>query len=483
MTVSGELEDVRAALDGRIAAHRADLETLVRFPSVSAAGFAEAPVRACAEAVRDLLTARGLEHAELLEVDGTHPAVYADWLHAGPDAPTVLLYAHYDVQPPGEEALWTSAPFEPTERGGRLFGRGAADDKAGILAHVAAVDAWLTARGALPVNVKLIVEGEEEIGSEHLMQFLDAHGELLRADVVVVTDLENWAVGTPSITYMLRGLVDAVVEVRALDHTLHSGMYGGPVPDALHGLVKLLSRLTDDDGAVAIPGFCDDVRPLSPAERARLEALDFDEAHFRADAGVLDGVKLLGDPATPVLERLWARPALSILGLDAPTVALSSNTLSPAAAARVSIRLAPGQDPARATKLLGEFLRERAPWGLHVDVTPGWCAGAWAEEPTGPAFEACARALEAAYGRPAVFTGVGATLPFVEAVTSALAGVPALLLGVEDPDSRAHGIDESLHLDDWRKACLGEAYLFAELAALGRAGLGAAGRGGEQASA
>ncbi|HWH33394.1 MAG TPA: M20/M25/M40 family metallo-hydrolase [Egibacteraceae bacterium] len=476
--MSGRFDDVRAVLDDRMDTHRQDLEALVRLPSVSAAGFDPGQVRRCAEAVRELLAARGLDNAVLLEVVGTHPAVYADWLHAGPDAPTVLLYAHYDVQPIGDPAAWSSPAFTPTEREGRLFGRGAADDKAGILAHVAAVDAWLRARGALPVNLKVIIEGEEEIGSEHLMQFLDAHGELLRADVVVVTDLENWAVGTPSITYLLRGLIDAVVQVRALDHTLHSGMYGGPVPDALHALVKLLARLTDERGDVAIPGFADDVRPLSPAERARLDALDFDEAHFRADAGVPDGVELLGDPSTPVLERLWARPALSILGLDAPAVALSSNTLSPAAAARVSIRLAPGQDPARATKLLADFLREQAPWGVRVEVTPGWCAGAWSEEPTGPAFEACARALEAAYGAPAVFTGVGASLPFVEAVTSALDGVPALLLGVEDPDSRAHGVDESLHLGDFRNACLGEAYLLGELAALGRASVR-----GEQARA
>jgi acetylornithine deacetylase/succinyl-diaminopimelate desuccinylase-like protein len=469
----GEFDDVARTLDERMPIHRGDLEALVRIPSISAAGFDPVPVRACAEAVRDLLAARGLEHAELLEVDGTHPAVYADWLHAGDDAPTVLLYAHYDVQPTGDAAQWSSPIFDPTERDGRLYGRGAADDKAGILAHVAAIDAWLTSRDALPVNVKVIVEGEEEIGSEHLMEFLDAHRDLLRADVVVVTDLENWAVGTPSITYLLRGLIDCVVEVRALDHTLHSGMYGGPVPDAVHGLVKLLATLTDERGEVAIPGFLDDIRLLSPAERELLEALPFDEAHFRADAGVLDGVDLLGDPATPVLERLWARPALSILGLDAPAVALSSNTLAPAAAARVSIRLAPGQDPERATKLLGDFLREQAPWGLHVDITPGWCASAWAEEPTGPAFEACARALGAAYGTPAVFTGVGATLPFVEAVTSAFGGVPAMLLGVEDPDSRAHGIDESLHLADWAKACLGEAYLLGELGALGRVGLGA----------
>ena len=480
--MSGELDDVRDLLDSRMDTHRGDLEALVRLPSVSAEGFEPGQVLRCAEAVRELLMARGLERAEILEVEGSYPAVTAEWLHAGPDAPTVLLYAHYDVQPPGDEALWTSAPFEPTERDGRLFGRGTADDKAGILAHVAAVDAWLKARGELPVNVKVIVEGEEESGSAHLGELLAAYGQRLRADVMVLTDLTNWAVGTPSITYLLRGLVDAVVEVRALDHALHSGMYGGPVPDAMNALVKMLAALTGDDGAVAIPGFTDDVRPLSPAERARLDALVFDEARFREEAGMLDGVALVGDPAASVLERLWLRPTVTIIGLDATPVAKASNTLPPAARARVSIRLAPGQDPGRVTKLLHDFLRERAPWGVHVDVTPGWSTAAWVAEPHGPAFEACARALEAAYGSPAVFAGVGGSIPFVQPFQDAFGGVPALLLGVEDPDSRAHGIDESLHLGDFRNACLGEAYLFAELGKLGRAGLGGAAASGEQPS-
>jgi len=464
--VAGELDDVRAALDARMAQNRAALEALVRVPSISADGFDPVAVRQCADDVRELLASSGLEHATLLEVQGAHPSVYADWLHAGPDAPTVLLYAHYDVQPTGDVRQWTSPPFTPEERDGRLYGRGAADDKAGIMAHVAAIRAWLDARGALPLNVKVIIEGEEEIGSEHLGAFLDAFGEQLRADVVVVTDLENWAVGTPSITYLLRGLIDCVVEVKALDHTLHSGMYGGPVPDAVSGLVRLLAQLTNERGEVAIPGFTDDIRALTAPERERLEALPFDVDHFRKDAGMLDGVDLWGDPDAHVLEKLWARPSISILGFDAPAVALSSNTLAPTAAARVSIRLAPGQDPVRATQLLDTFLREHVPWGMQLSVTPGWCARAWAEEPTGPAFEACERALSAAYDQSAIFTGVGATLPFVDGVTAAFGGVPALLLGVEDPDSRAHGIDESLHLEDFRKACLGEAYLLGELAAI-----------------
>ena len=463
------LADVRAALDRAMPSHRADLETLVRIPSVSAPGFDPAEVRRAAEAVRDLLARRGLDDARLLEVDGAHPAVYAHWSGAGPDAPTVLLYAHHDVQPPGDVAAWSTPPFDPVERDGRLYGRGAADDKAGIGVHAAAVSAWLGARGALPVNVKVIVEGEEETGSEHLAGLLDAYADLLRADVMVLTDSVNWQVGVPAITYLLRGLVDCEVEVRGLDHALHSGMYGGPVPDPLTGLIKLLAAATDERGAVAIPGLADDVHEPTAEELDRLEALDFSLDGFRADAGLLPGVELGGDPELHPLRRLWMQPNLTVVGLDAPSVAGSSNTLVPSARARLSLRLAPGQDPLRARDLLCAWLRANAPWGLHVTVTPGAAGSPFVADPTGPAFAAAARALEAAYGHPVVYTGVGGTIPFVEPFARAFAAdpahpTPALLTGVEDPDTRAHGIDESLHLEDWRRACLGEAYLFDELA-------------------
>ncbi len=455
---------LRQRMDG----HRRNLEALVRIDSVSAAGFDPARVRASAEAVRDLLAAGGLEHVRLLEVDGAHPAVYGDWLHAD-GAPTVLLYAHHDVQPPGDAAAWTSPAFDPTERDGRLYARGAADDKAGVMVHAAAVDAWLTARGALPVNVKVIVEGEEETGSEHLAEFLARYADLLRADVVVVTDTDNWQVGVPAITYLLRGLVDCDVELRALDHALHSGMYGGPVPDPVSGMIKLLAGLTDEHGAVAIPGFADDVRRPTAAERERMAALDFDPERFRAEAGMLPGVELVGDPGAHVLERLWMRPCATVIGFDAPAVATSSNTLVPSARARVSVRLAPGQDPLRARARLCGWLEDHVPWGLQATVIPGAAGAPFLADPTGPAFTAAATALEAAYGHPVVYQGLGGSIPFLADITAAFSTdpgrpVPALLLGVEDPDTRAHGIDESLHLADWAKACLGEAYLFAELA-------------------
>ena len=455
--------DLAAALNDRMAQHRRDLEDLVRIPSVSAPGFDAAHVRRSAEAVRDLLEARGFDNVRLLEVEGAHPAVYGDHLHAE-GAPTVLLYAHHDVQPPGDEALWSTPAFDPTERDGRMFGRGAADDKAGVMVHVAAVDAWLQARATLPVNVKVIIEGEEETGSEHLAAFLERYIDVLRSDVMVLTDSVNWKVGVPSLTYLLRGLVDCEVELRGLDHALHSGMYGGPVPDPLTGLVKLLAAMTDEHGAVAIPGFADDVRTPTPEERERVAALDFDPDEFRQEAGLLDGVEFGGDPDAHILERLWMRPNATIIGLDAPAVATSSNTLVPSAKARISIRLAPGQDPVRARDILCRWLEEQTPWGLHCTVTPGAVGSPFLADPTGPAFEAATRALEAAYGHPVVFAGVGGTIPFIEPFAEAFGGAAALLTGVEDPDTRAHGIDESLHLADWQRACLAEAYLFAELA-------------------
>ena len=472
-TAPTELADVRDTLTNRMGTHRVDLERLVEIPSVSAPGFDEKQVRRSAEAVRDLLAERGLENATLLELDGAHPAVYADHLRAGEGRPTVLLYAHHDVQPPGDLASWTTPAFTPTERRGRLYARGAADDKAGVLVHVAAVDAWLSARGGLPVNVKVIVEGEEETGSAHLGDFLDAYAERLRADVVVVTDSVNWKVGVPALTYLLRGLVDCEVEVRGLSHALHSGMYGGPVPDPVTGLVKLLAAMTDDRGVITIPGFHDDVREPSGTERERLDALGFDEAEFRAEAGLLDGVALGGDPARHVLERLWMRPNATIVGLDAPRVAGSSNTLAPSAKARISVRLAPGQNAERARRVLCDWLERSSPWGLETVVTPGAAGSPYAADPfAGPArpvYEAAARALEDAYGHPTVFTGLGGTIPLLEPLVTRLSPdpgqpTPVLLTGVEDPDTRAHGIDESLHLEDWASACLAEAYLFAELA-------------------
>lgn len=453
--------DVAERVEARAATHREDLEALVRIPSISAAGFDPAEVRRSAEAVRDLALARGCDRAELLESDGAPPAVLAERrpVDGRSDAPTVLLYAHHDVQPPGEPDAWSSPPFEPTERGDRLYGRGTADDKAGIVAHLAAIDAWSGSRGGPPCAVKLIVEGEEEVGSAHLAEFLAAHGDRLGADVVVVADTLNWQVGVPTLTTSLRGLVDAVVEVRALDHTVHSGMYGGPVPDPVTALAKLLGAAVDVHGAVAIPGFADDARPVSDTERQALQQLDFDVEAFRRDAGLLSGVPLAGDPDAHPLERVWRRPHLTVIGIDAPDVTGAANAIQPSARAKVSVRLAPGQDPNRARRLLADWLASHVPFGLEVTVTEGTAAAPYEVDQQHPAVGAAAEALARAYGRDPVFAGVGGSIPFLEPLTTRLGDVPVLMVGIEDPDTRAHGIDESLHLGDFARACHGQARL------------------------
>jgi cysteinylglycine-S-conjugate dipeptidase len=463
------LEDVAEALARDVPRTRAWLEELVRIPSISSSPDHVADCRASAERTAELLQEAGLADVQLLELapgsDGAvvHPYVTGSWLGAGPDAPTVLLYAHHDVQPVATAARWTSDPFVPTERGGRLYGRGAADDKAGILAHVAALRAWQAARGSAPVNVKVVIEGEEEIGSPNLHRFLAEHGDALQADVIVLTDLTNWQVGWPGLTYALRGMADVTVTVRTLQQPVHSGMWGGPVPDALSVTARLLATLHDARGVIAVPGFADDVRPLSDEERARLEELDLDVATLRTDARLLDGVTTTGDPDRSLVERLWMQPTITPIGMDVPSVADASNTLLAEVRTALSVRLAPGQDPERATAALADHLRSAAPFGAEVEVTVGERNAAWVTEPGGPAWDAAVAAMTAAYGRAPAAMGCGGSIPFVAPFAERF-GAPCLLVGVEDPGSNAHGEDESLHLEDFTRACLTEAFLLAELA-------------------
>ena len=462
--VPDHLDDVAAALAAWQPTARHHLEELVRIPSISAQPDHADEVRRSAEQVVEVLRAAGLEHVRLLELDGAHPYVTGEWCHAGDDAPTVLLYAHHDVQPVGTPDRWGSAPFEPTERDGRLYGRGTADDKAGILAHASAIRAWLDARGALPVNVRVVIEGEEEIGSPNLHRFLATYGDQLTSDVIVLTDLVNWKLGWPGLTYALRGMADATVTVRTLDQPVHSGMWGGAVPDALTAMSRLLTTLHDDDGAIAVPGFADDVRPMPRQERDRLEALDTDPEQLRAEVRMRDQVRFIGDPDRSLLERLWMQPTITPTGMDVPPVAQASNTLLSEVTTKLSCRLAPGQDPDRAMTTLRDHLRGAAPWGVEVEVELGERNRAWMMEPGGPAWDAAVTALTAAYGREPAALGCGGSIPFVEPFSEAFGGAPCLLVGVEDPATNAHGEDESLHLGDFAHACLTEAFLLGELA-------------------
>lgn len=456
-------EAVRAAAE-RIDVHRGELEALVRIPSVSAAGFDPAHVVASAEMTADLLARCGLEAVRLVAPTGGHPNVIGEWCHAGPQAPTVLLYAHHDVQPPGVTERWTSGPFEPVVRDGRLYGRGSADDKAGAVAHGAAIAAWLETTGTLPCNVKVLVEGEEEIGSPNLGTFLTDHAGELAADVLVLADAGNWSVGTPGITYSLRGLLGFDVNLRALDGPLHSGLAGGVVPDPATALARLVASMVDVHGDVCVDGFSDDVRPVSPEESARMAALSPDPAAMARTLGMRKGVSMAGDPAVPVLERLWMRPTLTVIGFDSHPIAGSSNQIVAAATARISMRLAPGQDPQRCWECVQRHVLTHAPWGLEVSLNTHETVPAWVCEPEGPAFDAATNALRAGFGADAVLMGVGGTIPFVGPFAAAFGGIPALLLGPADPASRIHGEDESVHLGDWAKLIASEIHLLAELA-------------------
>ena len=461
------LDEVVRAVDAGFDDARLALEDLVRIASISADPDRQADVQHSADATASYLESCGLESVRLATVPGCPPAVIAEWSGAASsdgNAPTVLLYAHHDVQPPGYEERWESDPFEPVARDGRLYGRGTADDKAGAVAHGAMLKAWLDTAGALPCNVKVLIEGEEEIGSPHLSAFLAEYADDLAADVLLLADAGNWSVGTPGLTYSLRGLAGGDVRVSMLDSPLHSGMAGGVVPDPALALARLLDSMVDEHGDVAIDGFWDDVRAPSAEERARIAALPVDEDRLRAAWGVLPGVELAGDPAVSVYERLWHRPALTVLGVDTHPIEGSSNQIVASAAARLSFRVAPGQDPARLNRLVADHVAKHTPWGIDVRFDPHEAVPAWSCEPEGWAFDAAGRALTAGFGTPPVHMGVGGTIPFVGPFADAYGGIPVLMLGPADPHSRIHGEDESLHLDDWRKLMISEALLLRELA-------------------
>lgn len=455
-----------AVAEQRFNARLETLKTLARIPSVSAKGYDRKEVRRCAEAVAEAARGLGLENVKVLdlpEMPEAHPAVYADWLHA-PGKPTLLLYAHHDVQPPGREANWQSPPWEPTVRNGRLYGRGTVDDKAGIVVHLAAVEAWLSSHKALPLNVKMFIEGEEEIGSNSLDAYLKKYKTQLQADIIVLTDTANLDAGIPSITYMLRGLTSVDVEMRAAKTPLHSGMWGGPVPDPAQALCRVLGQLISEDGRVNVPGLYEMVRELSPREQERFKKLPFNESAFREQAGVQPGTAFWGEPGRTVYERMWARPSLSVNALEASSMATVSNQLVDLARARVGLRLPPGVDAEKAQKLLMDQLKRLCPAGVKMTLTPESVASGWATDPEGSAFSAAARALEKGFGRPTAYIGCGGTIPFVEPFAAALGGVPALLLGLEDPLCLAHAENESLVVEDFRKAIHAAVHLYAELA-------------------
>jgi acetylornithine deacetylase/succinyl-diaminopimelate desuccinylase-like protein len=447
---------LRSAINASFESTVAQLKDLVSIPGIAWPSFDPAPLDRSAEAVADLVRGAGIADVRILRCDkedGTPggPAVVAR-REAAEGKPTILLYAHHDVQPPGDPALWDSEPFTAVEREGRLYGRGAADDKAGIMAHIAAYGAVTRVLGdEFGLGVTLFFEGEEEAGSPTFRIFLETHRELLRADVIVVADSSNWKVGVPALTTSLRGLIDGTVEVQVLDHAVHSGMFGGPVLDAPTLLSRLIATLHDAEGNVAVAGL---------VSRDNV-AVDLTEAEYRADASVLDGVQLAGSGT--IASRLWTKPALSIIGFDAPAVDVASNTLLPRARAKFSLRLAPGQDPSEAMEAVRRHVELNAPFGAKVVFTPGESGNAFQTDTSSAAAGFALWALGEAWGVPAVEMGIGGSIPFISDLTDLYPAVQILVTGVEDPDSRAHSANESLHLEDFRNAVLAEALLLARL--------------------
>lgn len=433
----------------------AELKSLVSIPGIAWEAFDAAQLDRSAEAVAGLVRGLGLQDVKILRVDNAGvpggPAIVAS-RPAAPGKPTILLYAHHDVQPPGDEQLWQSPPFESVERNGRLYGRGCADDKAGIMAHVASYRAVQELLGdTFGLGVTFFIEGEEEAGSPTFRTFLETHQELLRSDVIVVADSSNWKVGIPALTTSLRGLVDGTIEVRVLEHAVHSGMFGGPILDAPTVLSRLIATLHDDAGDVAVPG-------LVSGNDA---TVDYPEADYRADASVLEGVRLAGTGT--VASRLWTKPALSIIGIDAPSVAMSSNTLLPSARAKFSLRLAPGQDPQKAMDAMRAHVTAVAPFGAQVTFTPGEMGNPFRTNTTASAAQLSLRSLRDAWGVDAVEAGMGGSIPFIADLTELYPQAQILITGVEDPDSRAHSANESLHLAEFEKAILAQAILLARL--------------------
>ncbi|KQH79255.1 hypothetical protein AO501_14410 [Mycobacterium gordonae] len=426
---------------------RRDLEDLVRIESVWADPDRRDEVRRSAQLVSDLLSQAGFDDVRIVS-EGGAPAVIAHY-PAPAGAPTVLLYAHHDVQPEGDRRQWHSPPFAPTERDGRLYGRGTADDKAGIATHLAAFRAH---GGRPPVGVTVFVEGEEESGSPTLGQFLAAHRDELAADVIVIADSDNWSTEVPALTVSLRGMADCVVEVATLDHGLHSGLWGGVVPDALSVLVRLLASLHDDDGNVAVQGL----------HESKAADVEYPPDRVRRESGLLDGVTEIGCGSVP--QRLWAKPAITVIGIDTTPVAAASNTLIPRARAKVSIRVAPGGDAVQHLDAVEAHLKQHAPWGAQVSVVRGDVGQPYEIDASGPVYDAARAAFRQAWGVDAIDMGMGGSIPFIAEFAKAFPQAKILVTGVEDPATQAHSINESLDLGVLERAAITEALLLANLA-------------------
>jgi cysteinylglycine-S-conjugate dipeptidase len=459
---AGDLKTALKYADQHFDDFKDTLVALSRIPSISAEGFPPAEVRRSAEAMGDALRLAGVEKVQILEIPDVHPYVYGEWMHRA-GAPTILLYGHHDVQPPGRPEKWQSPAFTPTERGGRLFGRGTADDKGGCMAHIGAVTAYLKGTGGLPCNVKFLIEGEEEIGSENLGKFLEKYRHMMAADFIVLSDTANFDTGVPALTYQLRGICQVDVEVKVLDHPLHSGMWGGPVPDPVQVLSALIADLRNKDGSLDIPGLYKDVARPSKKQLRRIRSLPFDEKKFKKEGGLVKGAKLWGEKGYSVYEQLWTRPSLTVIAMESHPIAGSSNQIVDSARARLSLRTVPNIDGKKAGEALVKKLTKKPPFGVEVTATMNGSTPWWTTDPEGPAFEAARRALKSGFKKDTAMIGAGGSIGFVQPFADLLGGAPCLLMGVEDPLCNAHSENESLHLGDFKKCITSAVHLYDEL--------------------
>jgi acetylornithine deacetylase/succinyl-diaminopimelate desuccinylase-like protein len=443
-----------------------DLAELVAVPSISSDGEHQKEIEQSAALTCEQMHRAGLNKVELLRCGDSNPYAYGEWI-GDPKKPTVFLYAHHDVQPLNFLDQWQSPAWTLTPRGGRLYGRGAADDKGAITAQLGAVSAYLKTGGALPVNVKMLVEGEEEIGSRNLLTFFQQYADCLRSDVIVVNDTENIEIGLPSITYSLRGVVTLLVEVQSATLPVHSGTGGGALADAAIALIVILSRLYWRNGPLPIPHYYDRVRPMTEAERQQMRRLPGDEAQWRADLGVLPGVRFATEANSHPYEQTWRKPAITIIAQEASSLKGASNQVLPRATALISCRIVPDQEPEEVVEQIKAVLTKDPPWDARISVKPyGAPVKWWMTDPTGPAFEAALSALRSGFAKEPVAIGCGGTIGFVGPLADLFGGAPALLLGIEDPQSNAHAPNESLHEGDWFKLMASLVHLLANLGSL-----------------
>jgi acetylornithine deacetylase/succinyl-diaminopimelate desuccinylase-like protein len=454
------LNDVLAYIDQQRDAFQADLKELLRIPSVSADPAFKGDVRRAGEWVRSHLAKLGLK-TELIETGG-HPIVYAESPPV-PGKPVALVYGHYDVQPPDPLDEWTTPPFEPTERDGKLFARGATDDKGQMLTHVKSIEAWLATAKKLPLQLKLLIEGEEEVGSEHLERFLKENAQRLACDCVVISDTAQFAPGVPAITYGLRGITYFELKLTGPKQDLHSGVFGGGVTNPANALAKILAGLIDGDGRVTIPGFYDDVTPLTAEERAEFATLPFDESAFKQQLGV---AALSGEKGFSTLERRWARPTFDVNGLTSGYQGEGAKTVLPArASAKLSFRLVPNQDPNKIAAGLRQRLAELTPPGVRMELFEHHGAPGVVMPLDSPYLQAAASAIEAGFGRRPVFIREGGSIPIVNTFADVLKA-DVLLLGWGQNDDNPHSPNEKFSLDDFHRGIRASAALWGELASL-----------------